>query len=150
MRKFLIPLAAAAATFAVASPASAQYQGGYYGVPAYSAPGYGGPGYGAPAYGAPYGYAHGYNRVGASRWMQQLQQIRYQTRQLAAQGRLTRAEMRDMKRDMRSTQRAIRTYARRGINHREARIMDQRIARLHYQLARYSDWDRRRHYRSGW
>lgn len=135
MRNYLIPLAAAAATFAVATPASAQYYGGYHPAPAY----------GAPAYGAPYGQAYGYRQAGTARWTHQLRQIRYDTQRFAAQGRLTRHEMRDMRRDIRSVQREIRKSARRGISPWEARRLDQRIARLQYQLARYSDWDRRRY-----
>lgn len=134
MRKYLIPLAAAAATLGAASPAAAQFHVSIGTGPSYAAPGYG----------TPYGYGYGH-RMGAGQWMQQLQQIRYQTRMLANQGRLTRSEMRDMTRDIRSAQRAVRLSARRGVNQREAYMMDRRIARLQYQLQRYSDWDRRRY-----
>jgi hypothetical protein len=124
MRKIFIPLAGAAVALAVAAPASAQY--------------YGAPAYGAPAYGAPHGNFYGHQRIGVRHWQQQLQQLRHHTRSLAAQGRLSRSQFRDMDRDIRSAERSLRTYARRGINQHQARVMEQRMARLHHQLARYA------------
>jgi len=90
MRKFLFTLAAAVSAVAVAAPASAQVRGNL------------GVGYGAPygnAYG--YGYNNGYNRV--ERLQNQIQQVRYQMRNLAVQGRLTRAEARPIPQDRQRT-----------------------------------------------
>jgi hypothetical protein len=129
MRKVLISLAAAAATLAVAAPASAQVYGNL------SPYGYG---YGTPSYS--YGYnGYGYNNVG--RWQSQLQQVRYEMQNLARQGRLTRAEARDLDRDLRSAERSLYRSGRNGIAPWEARSMDQRIARLQYEVRRYADYD---------
>ena len=130
MRTLLISLAAASAV-AVAAPASAQVYGNL-GV------GIGGPAYGAPGYG--YGYGYGYGNT-AGRWQAQLQQIRYQMNILARQGRLTRAEGRDLNRDIRSAERTLYNASYRGISPWEARSMDDKIARLRYELRRYADYD---------
>ena len=144
MRKTLIMLAAAASALVVASPAAAQY--------------YGGPVYAAPAYGAPYGngygnrydygnrYAYG-NRNGGQQWAQDLQQIRYQAQTLAQQGRLTRAESRDLFRDINSAERAIYSKSQRGLTRYEARQLNEKVARIRYELRRYADYDGRRQYR---
>jgi hypothetical protein len=124
MRKVLISLAAAAATFAVAAPASAQAYGNL------SPYGYG---YGAP------GYGYGYNNVG--RWQNQVQQVRYEMQNLGRQGRLTRSEARDLNRDIRSVERTLYRSGRNGITPWEARSMDQKIARLQYEVRRYADYD---------
>ncbi|HEX2802614.1 MAG TPA: hypothetical protein VHN55_01335 [Sphingomicrobium sp.] len=140
MRTILISLAAAASALVVAAPASAQAW-------SISVQSHGnlGPAYGAPAYGAPYGYAYGYNQ-GAHQWARQLQQVRMQMHALDRAGRLTRAEERDLRRDINSAERALRNVSRRGVSAYEARVMNQRIARLHYELRRYSDRDYRRGY----
>lgn len=168
MRNILISMASAASVAALASPASAQgyyypqpqayvqVQQGYgYQQPRGYAYGYQQPqgyayGYQQPqgyAYGyhQPQGYAYGrqaYGNVGNLR--AQLQQIRYATQDLQARGRLTRNERRDMQRDIQSAERALYSVSRRGITGREARQMEQRVARLHYQLRVYSDRDGRR------
>jgi hypothetical protein len=134
MRKVLISLAAAGTAVALASPASAQAWGNM------------GP------YGAPYGYnsGYGYGYGNAGRWQQQLQQIRYEMRNLAVQGRLTRSEGRDLNRDIRSAERSLRNASYRGISPWEARSMDQRIANLRYELRRYADYDGRRGWNRGY
>ena len=81
MRKVLIALATAGAALAVASPASAQYYGGYN------------------------NYAYGYNNRG--QMQNELQQIRYQANNLARQGRLTRSESRDLFSDIASAERSL-------------------------------------------
>lgn len=128
MRKTLITLAAAASALVVASPAAAQY---------------GAPVYGGYSYGAPYGNAYGYNGR-ANPWARELQQIRYQADQLARQGRLTRSESRDLFRDIHNAERAVYRKGRYGLTRNEARDLDQRIARIHRELRRYSDYDGRR------
>ncbi len=134
MRKILIPIAAAATALVVAAPASAQGYGNL------------GPAYGAPAYGAPYGNAYGYNRYGAGQWQRELQQIRYERNQLARSGRLTRSEARRLDRDIRNAERTIYRSGRYGVSPWEAQRIQQRIARLRYELRRYSDYDRRGRY----
>jgi hypothetical protein len=135
MRKFLVTLAAVSAV-AVAAPASAQVYGNL------------GVGYGSP-YGNAYGYAYnnGYQRV--ERLQNQIQQVRYQMRNLAVQGRLTRAEARDLNRDIRSTERALANASRRGLSPYEARVLSQRVQRLNFEVRRYADYDGRRG-RYGW
>jgi hypothetical protein len=141
MRKVLISLAAAASAVAVAAPASAQVYGNL-GV------GIGVPGYGAPAYGYGYGApAYGYNNVG--RWQQQLQQVRYDMYNLSRQGRLTRSEANDLDRDIRSAERSLYNAGYRGISPWEARSMDEKIARLRYEVRRYADYDGRRGWNRG-
>lgn len=132
MRTLLISLAAASAV-AVAAPASAQVYGNV-GI------GIGGPAYGAPGYGYGYGYGNGYGNS-AGRWQAQLQQIRYDISNLARQGRLTRAEGRDLDRDIRSAERTLYNASYRGISPWEARSMDEKIARLRYEVRRYADYD---------
>lgn len=159
MRKILISMATAASAVALATPASAQ--GYYYPQPqpyaypqqgyAYPQQGYAYPqqGYAYPqqgyAYPAPQGYAYGRQAYGNThRFRAELQQIRYATQNLQARGRLTRNERRDMQRDILSTERALYSASRRGITQREAYRLQQRIARLNWQLRVYSDRDGRR------
>lgn len=130
MRKTLITYAAAASALVVAAPAAAQYYGPAYGVPAY----------GAPAHGAPYGNAYG-NRFGGRNWARELQQIRIQADNLSRAGRLTRSEARDLYRDLRSAERQAYRSGRYGITRREARSLNDKIARVRFELRRYSDRD---------
>jgi hypothetical protein len=131
MRKFLITLAAAVSAVAVAAPASAQVYGNL------------GIGYGNP-YGNAYGYNNGYQNV--QRLRNQLQQVRYQMRNLAVQGRLTRAEARDLNRDIFSTERALRRASYAGLSPYEARVLRERVQRLRWEVRRYADYDGRRGY----
>jgi hypothetical protein len=140
MRKVLFSLAAAAATLAVAAPASAQVYGSL-------APGYGYNGYAYNGYGNAYGYGYG-NRYGygyqsAGSLRAEIQQVRAQMNVLARQGRLTRNEARDLNRDIASAERAIYNANYRGLSRREAQNLQQRVQRLRYEVARYSDYDRR-------
>jgi hypothetical protein len=138
MRKVLFSLAAAAATLAVAAPASAQPYGNL-------APGYGYNGYAYNGYGNAYGYGYG-NRYGyqnAANLRAEIQQIRFQMNALARQGRLTRNEARDLNRDIARTERAIYDANYRGLSPWEAQNLQQRVQRLRYEVARYSDYDRR-------
>jgi hypothetical protein len=137
MRKVLITLAAAASAVAVAAPASAQPYGNV-------TPGYG---YGYNNYGYN-NYGYGYQNAATLRT--QVQQIRYQMRNLTMQGRLTTAERRDMERDIVTAERAIYNANYRGLSPWETQSLQQRVARLQYQLARYSDYDRRNRYNYGW
>ena len=126
MRKLLVSFIAAGTALAFATPAAAQW-----------AP--------RPAYGAPYGNAYGYDHNNcAGRWQRELQEVRMQMDNLARSGRLTRAEDRDLRNDIRSAERSIYRSGRDGIGWREARQIDERIARIRYELRRYSDYDGRR------
>jgi hypothetical protein len=127
MRKLLISVAAAGAALAIATPAAAQY----YPQQQY--------GYGQQ-YGAPYGNAYGYNNRG--QLQAELQRIRYQADNLARQGRLTRSEARDLYGDIQSAQRQL--Y--RSNSPWAARELNQKIARIRYELRRYADYDRRGRY----
>jgi hypothetical protein len=133
MRKVLISLAAAAATLAVAAPASAQWSNPAPGY-GYGAPGYG---YGAPAYGAGYGHMQ-----------RELQQIRVRADQLGRSGRLTRYEARDLFRDIRTAETVLYRASRNGLSPWEARAMQGRMEKLRYEMRRYADYDGRRYGRS--
>ena len=137
MRKVLISLAAAAATLAVAAPASAQAWGNMT------------PGYGYNnGYNNGYGYGYSYGNPGNLH--AEIQQVRNQYVSLLRQGRLTRAEARDLNRDIANAERAIYNAGYRGISPWEAQSLQQRVQRLHYEVARYSDYDRRSGYGYGW
>ena len=146
MRKVLITLAAAAATLAVAAPASAQVYGNLapgYGYNGYAYNGYGNAyGYG---YGNRYGYGYGYQNAASLR--AEIQQVRFQMNALARQGRLTRNEARDLNRDIANAERAIYNANYRGLTAWEAQNLQQRVQRLRYEVARYSDYDRRNYRR---
>lgn len=119
MRKVLISLAAAGAALAIATPAAAQY-------------------YPRQSYGyANQQYGYGYNNRG--QLQNELQQIRYQADNLARQGRLTRSEARDLYRDINSAQRAL-------YGNSNPYLLNQKIARIRYELHRYSDYDGRGRY----
>ena len=142
MRKVLFSLAAAASALAVAAPASAQVYGNLAPGYGYAQPAYG---YGQPAYGYgnqyAYGNRYGYQNAGSLR--AEIQQVRYQMNALARQGRLTRNEARDLNRDIASAERAIYNANYRGLSPWEAQNLQQRIQRLRYEVALYSDYDLR-------
>ena len=139
MRKVLISLVAAAATMAVATPASAQWGNM---TPGY---GYGYNGYGYNGYSnTPYGYNN------TARLQRELQQIRVQADRLARSGRLTRAEARDLFGDIRTTERAVYRSSYNGVTPWEARSLEQRMQRLRYELRQYADYDGRRGYNRGY
>lgn len=121
MRKVLISLAAAAATLAVAAPASAQFRGNM-----------------TPAYGAPaYGYAH-YNRANVRALQVRVDAIQRQISHLARNRMISRNEYRHLMQDSREVERAIHRNARdgRGLSPREFSRMQQKIVRLEYKVQR--------------
>lgn len=121
MRKVLIPLAAAAATMAVAAPASAQPRGNM-----------------TPVYGAPaYGYGN-YNRANVRALQVRVDAIQRQITHLARNRMITRGEYNNLIRDSREIERAIHRNARdgRGLSPREFGRMQQKIARLEYKIQR--------------
>jgi TolA-binding protein len=122
MRKVLLPLAAAASVFAIATPASAQWA---------SRP--------------TNGYARG---NGAGNFQRELQQVRVEAQTLRQQGRLTRAESNDLNQDIRNTERTFYMSQRNGMSAYEVRMIQGRIVNLQREVRRYADYDRSlRHYR---
>jgi len=131
MRKFLIPLAAAASALAVASPASAQVFGNI-GV---------GLGLGAPAYGAP-AYGYGYNNYGQVRALQyRVDSIQRQITVLDRRNVLSNREARRLREESRNVERSLRRATRYGLSPYEARNVEVRIARLE-QRVQLEAWDR--------
>lgn len=126
MRKFLIPLAAAASALAVASPASAQVFGNI-GV---------GLGLGAPAYG------YGYNNYGQVRALQyRVDAIQRQITVLDRRNVLSNREARRLREESRNVERSLRRATRFGLSPYEARNVEVRIARLE-QRVQLEAWDR--------
>lgn len=120
MRKFLIPLAAAASALAIAAPASAQWNG-----------------YGnlSPVYGAP-GYAYGYGAVRNLRY--RVNAIQQQIASLARYRMITPHEYRRLRNDSRDVERKLRHDVRDGrrFSQREMYRTERRIARLEQKVAR--------------
>jgi len=133
MRKFLIPLAAAVSTVALAAPASAQVR--------------------VSIGTAPYGYnpyvqqGYGYNpyvqqRYGNQGYAQQLavriNRIQSEIRRLAQYRMISRAEYNNRIRESREIERRFYRNARdgRGLTQRETYDVQQRVQRLEYRLQR--------------
>lgn len=117
MHKFLIPLAAAASTLAIASPASAQW----YPQPSpYAAP-----------YASPYAAPYAHNGIAFARSMEaRVHNLRHQVRDLGRRNLLTRGQARSFERQARSVQRQIRRSARYGLSGHERMRIEHRIARI--------------------
>lgn len=134
MRKLIVSIAAAASALAVATPAAAQY---YPAPPAY------GYGYQAPpAYGygypAPQGYAYGYqNAYGVARALQaRLDNLQRHIRHLDRRNMITSREARNLRAESRAIERRLRETARYGLQPRERRAVEIRIARLEQKIVR--------------
>ena len=126
MRKFLIPIVAAASALAVAAPASAQW-----------AP---------PVYrNQPYNYGYGYNGFNFARSMEQrVQRMRGDIREMQARRVLSWNEARGLENEAASIQRKIYRSGGNGIQPGEARNIENRIQRLEYRISREaSDWNGR-------
>jgi hypothetical protein len=126
MRKFLIPIVAAASTLAIAAPASAQW-----------AP---------PVYrNQPYNYAHGYNGFNFARSMEaRVQRIRGDIRRLEVRRILGRGEARQLDNQAEHLQRRIFRASRNGIQPGEARRVENQIRNLEYRISREAtDWNNR-------
>jgi hypothetical protein len=123
MRKVILSLAAAAATLAVAAPASAQAWGNMTPSRGYAAPGY--------------GYAN-YNRANVRALQVRVDAIQRQISNLARYRMITHNEYNNLIRDSREVERAIHQNARdgRGLSPREFNRMQQKIARLEYKVQR--------------
>ena len=116
MRKFLIPLAAAASTIAVATPASAQY------------------------FPQPQGYAHGYNNnYGLARAMLvRVNNLQRQINYLGQRRMISRNEYYNLTNESRQLESRLLRNARdgRGLTRREAYSTERRIAWLEQKIAR--------------
>lgn len=126
MRKVLISLAAAASALAVAAPASAQW--------APQPQGYG------------YGYNQGYGNYGDIRRLQyRIDRVQQRIEQLRDRRMLSRNEARNLRDESRGIEWRLRSQARYGLDPREARDVEYRIARLEQHVRREAfDRDGRR------
>jgi hypothetical protein len=121
MRKYLIPLAAAASTVAIAAPASAQYFPQPQPYPyAYAQGGY--------------GHHFGHARALKAR----VDRIQRDLRHLANYRMISRSEFYNRTAESRDIERRLIHNARdgRGLNQREAYAIERRIARLEMRIAR--------------
>jgi predicted RNase H-like nuclease (RuvC/YqgF family) len=125
MRKVLISLAAAAATLAVAAPASAQV-------------------YGAPRYNAPYGNAYGYGYGNIRALQMRVDAIQRQINVLDRRNILSNREARRLREQSRDLERRLHQRARNGLSPREMQNIQIRIARLEQRVQiQARDWNRR-------
>lgn len=121
MRKFLISIAAAASVLAIATPASAQYYGGY-------------------GYGYNNGYGHNYGRAGyESRRLialnqQRLAKLHRNIRQYVAEGRLDPREAAQLDREVARFGQELRAVAQGGMTGREGAIFDARADRIGQEI----------------
>ena len=129
MRKFLIPIAAAASAVAVAVPAAAQYV--QWAPPVYQY--------------NPYNYGNGFRASNFARSMEvRVQRVRNDIRVMRAQRILSRNEARRLDNQARRLQDRIFRASRYGINPYEARSLENQIFHLQRSVAREAnDWDRR-------
>jgi len=127
MRKFLIPIAAAASMLAVASPAAAQQ----WAPPVYHY--------------SPYNYGHGYNGFNFARNMEsRVQRIRSDIRGMEMRRVLSRNEARHLDNQAEHLQRRIYRASRNGIQPGEARSVEYQIRNLEIRVAREAtDWNNR-------
>ena len=129
MRKFLIPIVAAASAFAVAAPASAQYV--QWAPPVYQY--------------NPYNFGYGFNGINFARSMaNRVERVRRDIRVMHDRRVLTRSEARSLDMQARNLERRIFRASRYGINAYEARSLEGQIFSLQRRVAREAnDWDRR-------
>ena len=129
MRKFLIPIAAAASTLALAAPASAQIV--QWAPPVYQY--------------NPYNFGHGYNGINFARSMEsRVQRIRQDIRVMHDRRVLSRNEARNLDNQAERLQRRIYRASRNGISPGEARSVETQIFNLQRRVAREAnDWNNR-------
>jgi hypothetical protein len=129
MRKFLIPIVAAASTFAVTAPATAQYV--QWRPPVYTY--------------TPYNYAYNFSGINFARtMMDRVQRIRTDIRVMRDRRVLSRGEARSLDVQARNLERRIYRASRNGVSAREARNMEIQIFNLQRRVAREAnDWNRR-------
>jgi len=126
MRKFLIPIVAAASTFAIAAPAAAQWAPPVYNY-------------------QPYNYGRGYNGFNFARAMEaRVQRLRGDIRNLQERRILGRGEARALEQEARNLQRRIYIASRNGIQPGEARRLENQIRNLEFRVQREArDWNNR-------
>jgi hypothetical protein len=126
MRKFLIPIVAAASTLAIAAPASAQWA-----PPAYRY--------------QPYNFNYGFNGFNFARSMvNRVQQLRNDIRAMDVRRILSNREARSLDNQAARIQNRIHRATRYGIQPYEARSVENQIRNLEYRISREAtDWDRR-------
>lgn len=120
MKKFLIAAATLATAVSAAAPAAAQY-------------------YQQSPYGSPYAYGqnnYGYSYGNGSRVQQQINQLRRQIRQLDLQNTIGHREAMRLDWEAQSLQQRARQFGYNGIDPRETRYLEQRVASLEYQVQR--------------
>jgi hypothetical protein len=129
MRKFLIPIVAAASAFAVAAPATAQYA--QWAPPVYQY--------------NPYNYNRGFSGISFARtMMERVQRVRTDIRVMRDRRVLSRGEARSLDVQAQNLERRIYRATRNGVSAREARNMENQIFNLQRRVAREAnDWDRR-------
>jgi septal ring factor EnvC (AmiA/AmiB activator) len=126
MRKFLIPIVAAASTLAIAAPAAAQWAPPVYRY-------------------QPYDYGRGYNYHNFARSMEQrVQRIRSDIRQLQQRRIVSWQEARSLEQQAANIQRHIYRQSRNGIQPGEARRLENQIRNLEFRISREArDWNNR-------
>jgi len=129
MRKFLIPIVAAASTFAVAAPATAQYVQWRPPVYQYN----------------PYNYGTGFSGINFARSMaDRVQRVRMDIRVMRERRVLSRGEARSLDNQAENLQRRIFRAQRHGVSPYEARSLETQIFNLQRRVAREAnDWNRR-------
>jgi len=129
MRKFLIPIVAAASTLAVAAPAAAQYVRWVPPVYQYH----------------PYNYGYGFSGINFARSMaDRVERVRMDIRVMQQRRVLSWNEARGLDNQARNLQRRIFRAQRHGISPGEARSLENQIFNLQRRVAREAnDWDRR-------
>jgi hypothetical protein len=129
--RVLLPLAAAVASVALASPAAAQW---------YPAPQYG-PAYGYSAYGYQAGYAHARSLQARVNGLQRV------IANLDNRDIITEREARNLRGQSRDLERQLRRAAYNGLTQREAYALERRLQALEWRIQRDAHDGRRWAYR---
>ena len=126
MRKYLIPIVAAASTLAIAAPASAQWAPPVYRY-------------------QPYNYNYGFNNHAFARSMEvRVQRVRNDIRAMQARRILSWREARSLENQARNIQVRIYRASRNGIQPGEGRRLEREIRNLEYRVQREAtDWNNR-------
>jgi len=129
MRKFLIPIVAAASSLAMAAPASAQVV--QWAPPVYQY--------------NPYNFGNGFSGINFARSMEsRVQRIRQDIRVMHDRRVLSRNEARNLDNQAERLQRRIYRASRNGISPGEARSVETQIFNLQRRVAREAnDWNNR-------
>lgn len=141
MRKFLIPMIAAASVIGVAAPASAQYAPVRHVQPHYAQS------WAPPVYNYQvYNYGNRFNGFNFARTMQQrVQRIRGDVRMMQSRRVLSYSEARGLDRQAVNLERRIAHASRNGVQPWEARNLENGIRNLEVRVAREAN-DRNRRY----